>query len=93
VAHTNIQSYHGADKIFADARYTVDSGAVLTKPTAKIWPFLQFSQGTDVQIPLKIPLVGNRQEGGLLAATAPAELGRVDLGQACTGPPCLPSLN
>ena len=33
VAHTNIQSDR-ADKVFADTRYEVGSGAVLAKPTA-----------------------------------------------------------
>jgi hypothetical protein len=52
VAHTNIQS-NSADKVFADTRYEVDSGAALAKPTAMSW----------------------------------------QLGQACTGPPCLASIN
>jgi hypothetical protein len=58
VARTNTHS-GGGGKIFADARYTVDSGAVLAKPTALTWPFLQFSRDTVVQIPLKAPMGGS----------------------------------
>ncbi len=90
IALTNL---HSADKVFADVHYTVDSTAVLAKPTAMNWPFLQFWRDTAVQIPLKPSSAADSPKDGLLAATAPDTVSRVDLGQACTGPPCPASPN
>lgn len=92
VARTDIRSSGGDGKLLADVRYTVDAGAVLTKPTALTWPFLQFSRDTGVPIPLMAP-ISNGQKDGLLAATRRDDLGHIEAGQACIGPRCPPSLN
>jgi hypothetical protein len=85
VARANVHS-DGGGKVLADARYTVDTGAVFSKPTALTGPFLPFSRDPAAQLPWKNPFELDGRNDGLLAATRPNELGRVEPGEARDGP-------